>query len=274
MNSPINMASWRCILNKAALPIRCAANPLRCWNWFNTRMKLGRDEVTLIARLVMTICESHPVDRQRIYIVGMSAGAAMARLLCVHHSRLFAAAVLHSGVMYKAASSAVDALTAMRRGTQASPDLTAREASLVMGEDSHIVPTLIIHGDEDDVVNPNNAQQHVAQFLALAMARNTPLIAGGQTSVKHGEYPYRLQDFTNDSGLVLRLCMIKGLAHAWSGGDAQHPYNNADGPDASELAWDFMRQFEYNAIPDAVASESLRWRLRKWLRPRVSEQAS
>src|ERR1700731_3652372 len=92
------------------------SNPLRCWNWFDSASLAGQGEAALIARLIDQVKERRPIDPRRVYVVGMSAGGAMACVLAVRHSRLFAACAIHSGMMYGAASSPAQALAPMRSG--------------------------------------------------------------------------------------------------------------------------------------------------------------
>src|SRR5450755_4790713 len=94
-------------------------NLLRCWNWFESASLAGQGEAALIARLIDQVIERRPINPRRVYLVGMSAGGAMACLLAVRHSRLFSACAVHSGVMYGAASSPAQALAAMRSGPAA-----------------------------------------------------------------------------------------------------------------------------------------------------------
>ena len=47
----------------------------------------------------------------------------------------------------------------------------------------------------------------------------------------------------------MRKIIVEGLGHAWSGGDERHSFNDAAGPDASRLIWDFVSMFhrDYNS---------------------------
>jgi poly(3-hydroxybutyrate) depolymerase len=42
--------------------------------------------------------------------------------------------------------------------------------------------------------------------------------------------------------LVARHILVDGLGHAWSGGDAALPYNDAAPPDATALLGAFVRE--------------------------------
>lgn len=236
------------------------ANPLRCWNWF-LPLTL-RLEAQSIARLIARISRQQAVDRQRVYVAGMSAGAVMARTLAVRHAGLFAACVTHSGLMYGAAVSAMQGMTAMRSGSSQDPKSTAAAAVAVMGLRPRLVPLMALHGSVDSVVSPRNSQQLVEQFLAmdaLINPRAQPLHPGGEQVVDYGGRRCRVQDYERGGEVLLRHCLIEGLAHAWSGGDDAYEFNDARAPSASELLWDFVSK---HRRPDRAGRLALRgwWR--------------
>jgi poly(3-hydroxybutyrate) depolymerase len=67
--------------------------------------------------MIEMVCAEHAIEPRRVYVAGMSAGAAMARVLTARHSGLFAACGLHSGVMYKAAANAAQVARSTARPT-------------------------------------------------------------------------------------------------------------------------------------------------------------
>jgi poly(hydroxyalkanoate) depolymerase family esterase len=222
------------------------ANQLRCWNWFESASLTGDGEAALIARLILQVTVRRPIDPGRVYLVGMSAGGAMACVLAVRHSRLFAACATHSGVMYGAAHSPLQALAAMRSGPSAASMEESRRLMREAGESQVAVPTLVIHGDHDTTVNPLNAQQIIeqlklrAEFLDPAggalQASDELLIGAGRS--------YLQQDYLRQGGILLRKIMVAGLGHAWSGGDSHLEFNDAEGPIASRLILDFVMQYK------------------------------
>ena len=54
---------------------------------------------------VRTLRETYNIDPARMYVAGLSSGAAMTSILACCHSDLFAACAIHSGVMFQAAHS-------------------------------------------------------------------------------------------------------------------------------------------------------------------------
>jgi poly(hydroxyalkanoate) depolymerase family esterase len=223
------------------------SNPQRCWNWFERASIEGQGEAALIARLIEQVTVRRPIDPRRVYVVGMSAGGAMACILAVRHSRLFAACAIHSGLMYGAARSPIQAMEAMRSGPSAAVIEEARRLVHKAGEAEVTVPTLVIHGDRDTRVNPVNADQIIEQLKTRAEFIDPSagvLLASGERRIESGGRTYRQQDYTQQGRLVLRRILVEGLGHAWSGGDARYEFNDAVGPDASRLILAFVMQYE------------------------------
>lgn len=53
---------------------------------------------------------------------------------------------------------------------------------------------------------------------------------------------YSQIDLQREGRIVVRSLRIDGLAHAWSGGDAELQFNDAKGPDASVAIWQFFER--------------------------------
>jgi len=222
------------------------ANPLRCWNWFSPRARDGAGEAAAIVSLVRYVARRYPVDRSRVYMAGMSAGGAMAATLAFCYGAVFAACAIVSGLMYRAADSAVAAAQAMRGGTRLSPESTAAEAARRVSRRSGFVPTLVMHGASDTVVHPRNAEQIVAQFrkfAELVTVPPQPLSGPVEQYVTGNGRSYRQRDYARSDQVLLRSILIEGLGHAWSGGDEREAFNDPTPPDASGLIWEFLSKF-------------------------------
>ena len=211
------------------------ANPQGCWNWFNTRSGRAFGEAALIMAAVDQVSATFPVDRERLAVAGLSAGASMAALLATRHPTRFKAVAMHSGVPPGAAHSSLTALAAMQ-GRRSAPPLDATPAEMATDWPA----LLVIQGDADTVVSPRNGQA-AAQWWADAAGAK----AGTARSVQRGKrYPMAVTDFKVRGRAVATLVAIARLGHAWSGGAAKQPFSDAGGPDASRMVWAFAaRQF-------------------------------
>jgi poly(hydroxyalkanoate) depolymerase family esterase len=222
------------------------ANPLRCWRWFHRDTLTGAGEAALIAALVKRIVRRYPVDASRVYVAGISAGGAMAGVLAYCYGAMFAACAIASGVMYRGAESLMEAASTMRRGSRALPESVAREAARNSSGSVAFVPALVIHGDQDSTVHPRNAEQIIEQLRAFAHCvgkSSNPLIESPELRVSSTGRAYRQKDYLHNKRILLRRIIVEGMGHAWSGGDERHPFNDAAGPDASTLIWDFVSMF-------------------------------
>jgi poly(hydroxyalkanoate) depolymerase family esterase len=226
------------------------ANSYGCWNWFHPAALRGSGDAGAIARIVRRIVKHYPVDATRVYVAGMSAGGAMASVLAHSHGELFAACAVHSGLRFGAAVSASGAVVAMRAGAPPAGEMPLPAA---------FVPTLVIHGDGDRTVNPVNAAQIIEQAQLAETAASRALVESPARRVANGGRGYELRDYQRDGRVVLRKVVVEKLGHAWSGGDDRHPFNDPQGPDASRLIWDFVRNFR--RLPDGSHAWSRSWRI-------------
>jgi poly(hydroxyalkanoate) depolymerase family esterase len=211
------------------------ANAQGCWNWFDTASGRAQGEVALIMAAIDQVCLLYPVDRARVAVAGLSAGASMAALLATRHPERFRAVVMHSGVPPGAAHSSLSALGAMRgRRTAASLPVAASASA------PDLPPLLVIHGSRDAVVAVRNGHAAAQQWADAAGAT-----AGVVREIRRGKrHPMKVTDFKRYGHAVATLVDVAQLGHAWSGGVASEAYGDAQGPDASRMVWAFAaKQF-------------------------------
>jgi poly(3-hydroxybutyrate) depolymerase len=204
----------------------------------------------LIAGLVRNIAAHYPIDRSRVYVAGISAGGAMASVLALCHGATFAACAIVAGVMYRAADSMLEATAVLRRGSSTRPQAAASDAARRSSPYVGFVPAIVMHGDRDFMVHPRNAEQIIQQFRAFAELTATPpsgLVESEERHVMSAGRAYRQRDYLRKNRVLLREIIVEGMGHAWSGGDERHRFNDAAGPDASQLIWDFVSGFRGNS---------------------------
>ncbi len=211
------------------------ANAQGCWNWFDTASGRAQGEAALIMRAIDQVCLLHPVDRARVAVAGLSAGASMAALLVARHPERFKAIAMHSGIPPGTAHSSLSAMGAMQ-GRRATKPLVIKPVTRVQVWP----PLLVIHGAADRVVSPQNGQAAAMAWADAAGARAVPV-----RTVQRGQrYPMSVTDFKHKGSAVATLVDIQRLGHAWSGGADSQAFSDSRGPDASRMVWAFAaRQF-------------------------------
>jgi poly(hydroxyalkanoate) depolymerase family esterase len=215
----------RCLIVYPAQPIE--ANAAKCWNWFRlSDQRRGQGEPSLIAGITRQVMRDYAVDPQRVYVGGLSAGAAAAVVMGATYPDLYAAIGVHSGLACGAANDLPSAVTAMRQG-----DLIATsrfgDVSTVLGHGA-AVPTIVFHGDQDKTVHPRNGDHVIAQKKTTNLRKS---VQGGRVP---GGHAYTRTVHTDASGrAILEHWEIHGAGHAWSGGNPAGSYTDPRGPDAT-----------------------------------------
>jgi poly(hydroxyalkanoate) depolymerase family esterase len=212
-------------------------NPTKCWNWFRPADQCrDRGEPAIIAELTRYVVRVHRLDRARVYVAGLSAGAAMAVILARTYPDIYAAAGVHSGLPYGSAHDVPSAFAAMKQGSGISVASTnATEQALGAS-----VPTIVFHGDRDMVVGAHNGDTVIAQSMA---SLGDSVSDGGSCGEKDkqveqgvvpGGYSYTRTMLQDPQGRILaEQWLVHGAGHAWFGGDPTGSYTDPKGPDAS-----------------------------------------
>jgi poly(hydroxyalkanoate) depolymerase family esterase len=205
------------------------ANAAKCWNWFRPAdQQRGRGEPALIAGVTRQIMGDYCVDPRRVYIAGLSAGAAAAAIMGTTYPDLYAAIGVHSGLACGAASDLPSALAAMRQGAMAPGPRTT--GIFTDEEKRRIVPTIVFHGDRDTTVHPHNGGHVIARSTATA-AQLQATVERGQVA---GGHAYTRTVRADAAGrILLEHWDIHGAGHAWSGGSPAGTFTDPRGPDAS-----------------------------------------
>lgn len=102
------------------------------------------------------------------------------------------------------------------------------------------MPAMIIHGERDRAVTPDNAEQLAEQFkfvnhLPEQMMPSTKRFKAGTLQ------EYEQIDYALSKKVLVRLCKIKRLGHAWGGGDESLKFNSNNGPKSTLLILDFFK---------------------------------
>ena len=218
-----------------AYPAQSAnANGSKCWNWFRPQDQLrGKGEPALIAGVTAQVGADYRVDPTRVYVAGLSAGAAMAVVLGRTYPEVFAAVGVHSGLPYRAAHDVGSAFAAMKGGGARVTDAGTRA----------LVPTIVFHGDRDHTVSHANGRAVIAQLGGGGVAAlvQSSEEAGIATA---GRRYTRTRYADQDGRPVVEDWRVHGGGHAWMGGSASGSYTDPQGPDASAEMLRFFLQHQ------------------------------
>lgn len=208
-------------------------NSMGCWNWFDpAHQSRDRGEPAMIAALTKQMASSHGVDPARIYVAGLSAGAAMAAIMGRLYPEIYAAVGVHSGLAPGAAHSVASAFAAMSKG----PGPRAKTAAIG-------IPVIIFQGSGDSTVVQANAETIIRSELGAWSSKGSALVEEKQTINGGGKRPSTTTVWTDGAGKpIIESWTIDAGPHAWSGGHASGSFTDTKGPSATRAMVDFFKR--------------------------------
>lgn len=201
-----------------------ANNPKRCFNWFQTGdIERDQGEAASIRQMVERAVRDHGIDRDRIYVTGLSAGGAMTATMLATYPEVFAGGAIIAGLPYRCATTVAEAFECMFQG-QTRPD--KEWGNLVRSASPHRGPwpkVSVWHGSADATVKPLNAGEIIKQWTNVHGLSTAP----SRNEIVDG-YPRRV--WTDDAGEdVIEEYVITGMAHGTplATGDGENSYGVA-----------------------------------------------
>jgi poly(hydroxyalkanoate) depolymerase family esterase len=182
-------------------------NPNGCFNWFvPDDSRRGRGEALSIRQMIETFVMDKKIDRDRVFITGLSAGGAMTSVMLACYPEVFAGGAIIAGLPYGAASNVQQAFESMFQ----SPSRSAREwGDLVRAAAPYGGPwprISVWHGTVDKIVVPSNAREILKQWTDV---HGLP----GMPSREANVAGYPRQVWLNDAGEELIESFAINIGH-------------------------------------------------------------
>jgi poly(hydroxyalkanoate) depolymerase family esterase len=224
-------------------------NSDHCWNWFldMNQTRLMTNEMGQIMAAVDFVGAEHNIDKNKIFVTGISAGGVMAHNLTACYPDVFAASAIHSGLTFKVAESIPEAQTVLTSYEQKSPSYLGKKIyECSKGVNQKLKKVMIIHGEEDSRVPALHAnlisksQAVWRDYMDDGKRNNSVTVTTKNSSlIFPNGYEVEVTELQYPNFLEKKL-MIKGLGHAWGGGKPITVNFDPEAPSSNQFILEFF----------------------------------
>jgi poly(hydroxyalkanoate) depolymerase family esterase len=218
------------------------ANGNHCWNWYiPDHQHRGHGEPGILAEVTRSVMSRRPIDRDRVFVTGVSAGGFMAVVMGATYPEVFAAVGAEAGGQYRGAP-------CLSVPCAVPPDVSGEWAYEEMGKRARQIPVFALVGDIDGVSPAENTERLIQQWLATNDWADDGTNDGSvdrqpahSTSVRpDGGYPYEIDRYESRGCVIAERWLVKGMGHAHSGGAVEENYSDPKGPNAALASYRFF----------------------------------
>lgn len=192
---------------------RVLNNGNSCFNWFRSAdHDTDQGEVYSIEQMIQAVIKDYSIDTTRIFVYGLSAGAAMGVALLADYPNLFHSGAILAGVAFGAANNAGEAFSLLLKSPQKSPEEWRKLIEHQHPEFKGTYPKVIIlQGTNDKVVVPENATELIEQWTSI---HQIDLISDEEIVNFEGKQGVSKSIFKNEKGDPLVISYkAEGLGH-------------------------------------------------------------
>jgi poly(hydroxyalkanoate) depolymerase family esterase len=210
----------------------------RTWDWATaSREGRGNREASVIAGITAHVTATQRLDPDRVFVMGISAGAGMASAMAVAFPDLYHGLGIQAGCPFDNVGCAGGSVTAAQ---------SAAAVVAGMGGFARPIPVFNEYGSLDPIAVGVSSHQVVPTWLTVADLLDDGVDDGSVSrSAATSEVvtpappykPYRDEVFRDHRGCALaRDWVVLGESHAWSGGTPSEPTDVSADPLAPDAA--------------------------------------
>jgi feruloyl esterase len=212
-------SGWNELANKYGFAVLYAQQKMsnnigNCFCWYNANdVDKGKGENASITSMIEYTKAHYLIDSSKVFVTGLSAGAAMAVSMLATHPETFKAGAIFAGAPFNVASRFFTSLFAMQGWILKSPENWGKLVRAQNPNYQGFYPSIIVYqGKADAIVNKRNGYEIVKQWTNLQGIQPIPTqqikrFAGKRFIEKNVYKNASLQD-------VVVYYKVKGLGHA------------------------------------------------------------
>jgi len=182
-----------------------ANNITRCFNWYSADdFTRGSGESLSIKNMISRLKEQ--LGSEEVYIIGLSAGGALASGMLANYPELFAGGAVIAGIPFSCADGLITGLSCMQNGPSQTVDELVKRVKKINPKQKAWPKLSVWTGKKDSIVNPLNSSMLAQQWANLSGLASNPNI-----KIKSGYTITRWQN--SDKKAQVELIEVNNLGH-------------------------------------------------------------
>lgn len=195
-----------------------------CFDFYTDEsQKRGGGDAAAVVAQIQTLLNSYDIDKEKIFVVGMSGGASLVSVLTSCYPDVIKGAAIHSGMGYGLASTWQESLLVAQTGP-----LPLRQRNTSCRPQDYNGKMFLIHGSADQVMNPRHFSALEEDYFSNT--KTTSSFTDSQSNI-YGYYTY---NYYRNHQLKGKSVYVMGMNHEWSGSEPLLPFSSK-GPNVSEM---------------------------------------
>jgi poly(hydroxyalkanoate) depolymerase family esterase len=180
-------------------------NIKRCFNWYSADDFTRDSGETLSIKNMINRLKAQ-LGSKEVYIIGLSAGGAMASGMLANYPTLFSGGAVVAGIPFSCAEGLMTGISCMRNGPSQTADELVKQVKKINGHQITWPKLSVWTGAIDSIVNPLNSSVLAQQWANLSALESKPII-----NKKSG---YTVTGWQNSAKAVqVELVEVSGLGH-------------------------------------------------------------
>lgn len=150
-------------------------NVKHCFNWYSADDYTKDKGETLSIKNMITRLKQK-LASENVYIIGLSAGGAMASSLLVHYPELFTAGAVIAGIPFPCADGLITGISCMKNGPSQTADELVTRIKKINPKKTEWPKLSVWTGVNDSIVNPVNSSMLAQQWAKLSRLKAKPIV--------------------------------------------------------------------------------------------------
>lgn len=151
-------------------------NPNLCFNWFEKNdNQRGKGEMESIKQMIDFLISNYSINKKRVFIYGLSAGACMTDIMLCNYPTLFHSGAILAGVPFQPDLSSSELVSTLLQPSKKTSEELGNPILKLNPENKLFPQVIIFQGQNDIIVHPKNGDALVKQWTFIHSIDSIPI---------------------------------------------------------------------------------------------------